>query len=155
MLPMTMNYDQAAERCRMDFTSAPQYVSLVRRQIARAIGSWGCAPEDVDRAVLICSELATNAVQHGHRAGSRFSVAVVIDRSGCLIEVSDSGTGVPRPAVAQTEDEHGRGLALVKALADDVGHRLNRPCGKTIWARFTLASDRCRDLRYAKRGAGR
>lgn len=155
MLPMTMNDDQATECCQMDFVSDPKCVSLVRRQVTRAISTWGCAPEDIDRAVLICSELATNAIQHGHSAGSRFAVGMTIDRSSCLIEVSDSGTGIPQLAAAQAEDEHGRGLALVTALADDTGHRLDEPRGKTIWARITLVSDRLSGLRQAEGSVGR
>jgi anti-sigma regulatory factor (Ser/Thr protein kinase) len=153
MLPMTMNDNQPAQRWQMDFTSDPKCVSLVRHQVAKAMTGWRCSPEDVDRAVLISSELATNAIQHGLRTGGRFAVGVSIDSSGCLIEVCDSGTGVPRPVTASTYDEHGRGLALIALLADGAGCRPDEKCGKTVWARLALGPDPFSGLSSAERTA--
>lgn len=155
MLPMTMHDNQAAERWQMHFSSDPKCVSLVRRQVTKALTKWGCAPDDIDRAVLVCSELATNAIQHGHRAGHRFEVGVTVDGSDCLIEVSDSGTGAPRLVVAEAEDEHGRGLALVTALADGTGYRPDGSSGNTAWARLALGSWTLNGLRPTEESVGR
>ncbi|MFI5753927.1 ATP-binding protein [Streptomyces sp. NPDC051569] len=126
----------------MEFTPYAKCVWLVRRQIERAMTGWGCAEDDTATAVLICGEMATNAVEHARVPGERFEVQVTVNGNACLIEVSDPLTVPPRPASPTPDDEHGRGLHLVAALADDFGHRLRPEGGKTVWARLTLTTDK-------------
>ncbi|WP_369260149.1 ATP-binding protein [Streptomyces sp. R35] len=135
---MTTPNQQAARLWTMQFTSTPRCIALVRRQVGRALAGWGYGQDDIDRALLICSELATNAVQHGHRAGHLFEVRVTAQRADCLVEVSDPTPRQPRPVTAGTDDERGRGLHLVAALAEETGHRPRSPLGKTVWARLLL-----------------
>jgi histidine kinase-like protein len=50
------------------------------------------------------------------------------------VEVFDAGTGKWNgPRDASDDDEYGRGLAIVAALADKLGHDV-RPDGQTVWA---------------------
>ena len=50
------------------------------------------------------------------------------------IEVSDSGTGEwHAPQDADLDAEYGRGLAIVAALADKLGHDITAS-GQTVWA---------------------
>ncbi|MEY9211185.1 ATP-binding protein [Thermobifida halotolerans] len=83
------------------------------------------APEEVlDRAELIISELATNAIRHTRSGdpGESFAVRVQVDHRGVRAEVR---TRAPRlwhcvPRVVTPGDpfaEHGRGLLLVDRLA--------------------------------------
>lgn len=130
----------------MQFTSSPKSVSLVRKQVTKALASWGYGTDDIDRTLLICSELATNAVRHGHRPGHLFEVRVATTGTACLVEVSDPEPRAPRAVSAGVDEEHGRGLHLVAALAEATGHRPRRPVGKTVWARLLLNApkeDRC------------
>jgi anti-sigma regulatory factor (Ser/Thr protein kinase) len=139
MLPMT-TYDQqaAARRWKMQFTSSPKCVSLVRKQVSKALAGWGYGQDDIDRALIVCSELATNAVEHGHSPGRLFEVRVTAEGTTCLVEVSDASPRLPHPVIAGTYDEHGRGLQLVAAIAEETGHRPRDPLGKTVWARLLL-----------------
>ncbi|MEV0114127.1 ATP-binding protein [Streptomyces sp. NPDC050844] len=139
MLPMTRPDQQATRLWKMQFTSTPKCIALVRRQVGKALADWGYGQDDIDRTLLVCSELATNAVQHGHRAGHLFEVQVAAERTDCLVEVSDPAPRPPRPVTAGADDEHGRGLQLVAALAEETGHRPRSPIGKTVWARLLLA----------------
>ena len=91
-----------------------------------------------DYALLVCTELAANAVRHGCGGGHLFEMRVVVIDSYCLIEVSDASTRFPRCRTAGAEDEQGRGLDLVAALAEEMGHHLRVPIGKTVWARLEL-----------------
>lgn len=134
-----MRSQQAAPMSwHMSFTPHEKCVWLVRRQVGRVLDGWGYGEDDVDTAVLVCSELATNAVQHAYAPRQHFDVQVTVTGKECLIEVSDTSPAPPRPATPDADDEGGRGLLLVAALAEGVGHRQRTPAGKTVWARLLL-----------------
>ncbi|MEU3897418.1 ATP-binding protein [Streptomyces sp. NPDC045251] len=96
-----------------------------------------------DDAVLVITELASNAVAHAvpsAAAGApevRLGLALV---SGHLmLTVSDPGDNAPvrTPSDGSALREHGRGLCIVDALADDWGWTPRPPAGKTVWATLT------------------
>jgi anti-sigma regulatory factor (Ser/Thr protein kinase) len=114
-----------------------------------------------DDAELIVSELAGNALRHTRSggAGGRFAVEVALGRAcpgraadGVVITVQDNGGGgVPRiggDGPPDTGSEHGRGLAIIAAVATRLGHQGNPETGHSVWA--YLAPDRA-----AGRGAFR
>ena len=70
--------------------------------------------------MLMLSELATNAVQH---AATEFEVGVRVAPDGHLVrvEVSDAAAGFPTPQEQIAEAPHGRGLHIVRTLADAWG----------------------------------
>jgi anti-sigma regulatory factor (Ser/Thr protein kinase) len=75
----------------------------------------------VDEAVLLVSELCTNALLHTASGdGGTFGVAVCPRPFSVRIEIRDGGS-THVPAARQQHDtfaEHGRGLGLVELLAD-------------------------------------
>ncbi len=95
--------------------------------------------EEADELVLMLSELSTNAVQH---AATEFEVAVHVapDCRRVRVEVSDGSAGFPTPPEQLPEAPHGRGLHIVRALADAWGieMRRDRP-GKTVWFSLPLS----------------
>ncbi|MGH9045748.1 MAG: ATP-binding protein [Acidimicrobiales bacterium] len=95
-------------------------------------------PEDlIDGAILMVSELATNAVQH---ARSRFELTIDCDPDGVEVEVWDHGGGEAEPQHPSATDTSGRGLQIVGALADAWGTRqATDRWGKGVW--FTLAAN--------------
>ncbi|GAA1829050.1 hypothetical protein GCM10009836_03580 [Pseudonocardia ailaonensis] len=85
----------------------------------------------VMNAELVCTELATNAVEHGGGAGT---VRIdVVEGDGLHVEVDDG-----EPAAALTIGRsrlggfRGRGLQIVTAMAD--WGVVRRAEGKTVWA---------------------
>jgi anti-sigma regulatory factor (Ser/Thr protein kinase) len=88
---------------------------------------------------VAATELITNSVRAG---ASSVEVTLHSDPSRLEIQVADNAPGVPRPAQPTLEDDHGRGLLIVGALAEQWGYRLLDPVGKVVWARF--AADRYR-----------
>jgi anti-sigma regulatory factor (Ser/Thr protein kinase) len=89
----------------------------------------------LDEAVLLVSELATNAIEHTATADEgSFHETIYQGDSSLLIAVTDDGSdNVPRPGhQADTLAESGRGLELVELIADRWDH-----CGDgqgcTVW----------------------
>ncbi|WP_329116252.1 ATP-binding protein [Streptomyces sp. NBC_01465] len=124
----------------MQFSSVRKCVPLVRSLVAKTLTVWGYGQDDIDKVVLVCGELSANAVEHGGRRGHRFEVRLTADGSHCLVEVSDANRTPPRLVEAREDDEGGRGLLLVTALAEETGHHDRNPIGKTVWARLVVDS---------------
>jgi anti-sigma regulatory factor (Ser/Thr protein kinase) len=86
---------------------------------------------------LVVSELATNSVRH---ARSAFDVSVSAKKRKLRVEVTDHGTGMPKPRHATPADTSGRGLEIVANLVDHWGF-IERPGGgKLVWFEFRLGS---------------
>jgi PAS domain S-box-containing protein len=84
------------------------------------------------------SELATNAVIHGE---SGFEVAIHVSPNGhwVRVEVTDRGSGRPVVRAVCPEDLSGRGLGIVKNLADDWGVFIDpEKSAKTVWYSMRL-----------------
>jgi anti-sigma regulatory factor (Ser/Thr protein kinase) len=106
--------------------------AAARQFVSATLVSWG-RPELVDDALVIASELATNAVLH---AGGDFTVKVVRHADGTVrVAVRDGSTVAPRARRAAPGAGSGRGLALVSALAGRWGAHLT-PEGKVVWAQL-------------------
>lgn len=123
--------DVAAPLATRRFHASARSVGQARRfLLAKLPAAWG---DDADGLVLMLSELATNAVQH---AGTEFEVAVRVspDRGRVRVEVSDVAAGYPTAREPALDALHGRGLHIVRSLADAWGieARRDRP-GKTVW----------------------
>lgn len=69
----------------------------------------------IDDATLIVSELVTNATRHG-RGACRLRLQVSVGR--VTVEVYDDSPNRPRVRPLTAEGESGRGLAMVRCLAD-------------------------------------
>jgi anti-sigma regulatory factor (Ser/Thr protein kinase) len=89
--------------------------------------------EVVEDAVLVVSELLTNAI----RAGCDFvTVGLALDSKGVRLGVRDDAPGFPVLKAAKPNDNAGRGLPIVSTLAQDWG--VDRPGAdgsrKEVWA---------------------
>ncbi|MFJ1730528.1 PAS domain S-box protein [Streptomyces sp. NPDC088254] len=102
-----------------------------RAFLHKALTSWNCA-EHADDALLLLSETLTNAVLH---AEGPISLRLHRTATDLTIEVGDRSPQLPQPRQAAEHEECGRGLILVRALAEDWGVRPTDE-GKTTW--FTL-----------------
>ncbi|MEV2250852.1 ATP-binding protein [Streptomyces sp. NPDC050147] len=86
--------------------------------------------ERVDEATLVVSELVTNATRHG---GSGCRLRLAISDHRVTVEVHDDNPARPRMGSPEAGAESGRGLAIVRHLAESfevVGARH----GKTVRA---------------------
>ncbi len=106
----------------------------------------GVSEAVVDDAVLVLSELLSNACRHGRPLGDAATVgdgnvraAWRLDKSGRLsIEVTDGGGPTrPLPATPSVTARGGRGLGIIAALCDDWGVRDGATGEVTVWAVLT------------------
>jgi anti-sigma regulatory factor (Ser/Thr protein kinase) len=127
----------AEARSRCVLLDVPRERALmvdVRSQARTAMRSWMLLDEVVDTATLLASELATNALVHGH---GRIELRLRLTRDRLVLESVDSGQHMPRRRRAGDDDEGGRGLQLVASLADRWGFRAT-DLGKVVWAELDL-----------------
>jgi serine/threonine-protein kinase RsbW len=112
-------------------------VPMARRILAATLNTVGVTEECRADILLALAEACSNAVNHAIPADS-YEVAVEIDDEKCLIEVTDAGGGFDLAAVPgdmPALSEAGRGLHIIRALADQFDLRPNEPTGTLI--RFT------------------
>ncbi|GCD90954.1 SpoIIE family protein phosphatase [Nocardioides sp. LS1] len=119
------------QRARRSFVADPRSVGQARRFARELLEEWG-APELIDNAALVVSELVTNAVVH---TGTTAVVDLRLDAASLRVEVADqhptrtlpTGTSTP-PADA----EGGRGLMITSSLASSWGVEYT-PVSKRVW----------------------
>ncbi|MEU0841384.1 ATP-binding protein [Streptomyces sp. NPDC005962] len=129
--------DPVIHEDRVDYVPTPISVTRARRHAARMVAEWG-HPALADDAALIVSELAGNALRHGHVPGRLFRVCLTLTKTTLRIAVADpKGERLPHPRQPSPEATHGRGLLIVRALAPRWGVR-ERTVGKEIWAELDL-----------------
>ena len=128
-------------------------VGRVRRFVRESLTTIGVAEPAIDSAVLLASELATNAVLH---ARTPFHVLVTRpDEADVTVAVRDLGPLLPtlRPMVdLQTT---GRGLRLVDTLATAWGVEATDDGGKSVWFSVAVeetAEDAALEAQYAAAG---
>jgi anti-sigma regulatory factor (Ser/Thr protein kinase) len=93
-----------------------------------------CPDDLVDSAVLLTSELVTNAIVHAKTA---FELELTSPDARVHIAVTDDSRDLPSVESHEALDEHGRGIPLVASQADDWGIEATR-FGKTVWFSLTL-----------------
>ncbi|WP_406098856.1 ATP-binding protein [Streptomyces sp. NBC_01013] len=120
--------------------SEPVSVSAARRYVARALAEWGLpdGTDTGDTVRLIISELATNAVQHTFGQSPTFTVDLRLERDERLcLGVTDSHPRWPQRLPAAVQQDNGRGMVIIRALAKEYGGRLSvtptSDGGKTVW----------------------
>ncbi|MGD3108338.1 ATP-binding protein [Streptomyces sp. YGL11-2] len=117
------------------------------RQFTRTtLQGWRMCPGLADDAVLVVSELVTNALRHGAGETRRTLnyagpepfchawLALTRQERGVLCAVSDAGATAPVLRDRDELAESGRGLHLVELLSDAWGWTPPDRAGKTVWA---------------------
>jgi anti-sigma regulatory factor (Ser/Thr protein kinase) len=109
----------------------PEGASFARRATARAAELWRLDRELTEIALLLVSELATNAIKHG---APPVRLSLRLDAGRLRVEVTDSSPALPRLTQPGPDQAGGRGLQIVQQLAARWGSQVSRSrLGKTVW----------------------
>ncbi|MFF1420702.1 ATP-binding protein [Streptomyces sp. NPDC058280] len=126
MLTTSMRFDRSA-------ASVPAARAFTRDVLGEA-RAYAHALDDV---LLCVSELATNAVRHGVPVGGALLLKVDADDQRVRVECHDANRRRPRLRHPAADDQSGRGLLLVEAIASRWGVG-ERPFGKFVWFELDL-----------------
>lgn len=99
-----------------------------RRFVAETLATWGA--EGGDDAMLVVSELVTNALLH-----ARTPMELTVTEHGAdrvRLSVTDGSPQVPRQRDFSVESGTGRGLRLLDSIATEWGVERHAE-GKTVW----------------------
>ena len=117
----------------IQLNTLPASVRRGRAFVAGSLTQWDMRPL-IDKAVLVTSELVTNAIRASWPQHPMITVWLWADGLNVVIEVWDEAPGVPAvPVLATPQDECGRGLAIVAELSRNWGYYRDKT-GKVIWA---------------------
>jgi anti-sigma regulatory factor (Ser/Thr protein kinase) len=127
-----------------DLPSLRISVRTARDTVRRQLRAWRLPGDVCTDAVLLVSELATNAVIHSGSDRMLCGLSLT-SREQLRIEVHDDGHTSARPACSGSgsgsRDESGRGLLIVQQLADSWGTaRSGRTGGNIVWAVLRLGA---------------
>jgi hypothetical protein len=118
---------------RVRLTREPSSAAEARSQVREVIRAWKI-PVDPDIAILLTSDLVTNAITHGE--GETVTLGIRCSRGHLRVDVYDSPRPLPAQADGAVDAAIGRGLVLVAALSTEWGS-FRTPAGKAVY--FTLA----------------
>lgn len=134
--------------CERVFPGRADQVPQARHWVCAVLGTAGAVA--VDDAVLVVSELATNALRHSASGSPGGKFAVVVQTAGdtVVLHVRDQGQRrthrVDDGTHAADGDGHGHGMAVVAALSAAWGIAVaDVACGNTRDAGDPLAGGRC------------
>jgi hypothetical protein len=114
---------------RVRLTREPSAAALARREVRAVIGAWD-AGVDADVAVLLASDLVTNAITRGE--GKTITLAVRCTAGRLRVDVYDTWRALPLVLDAGASAAAGPGLALVATLADEWG-TFRTPAGMAVY----------------------
>lgn len=126
----------ASVEFHLPLNRAPEAARLARRATSARLSEWGLAV-CADDALLVVSELVTNAVRHG-----REPIVLHLSTRGelVLIAVQDGlTTRLPAPRGLTHTQPSGRGMHLVSAVSQRWGWDRGQNY-KVVWAEIPLAS---------------
>lgn len=116
-------------------------VRIARHAFADQLEELGVPPEDRDDAMLVLSELVSNAVRHAAPLPSgEINVRWEVADEVLHIEITDGGAGTrPHASVAALSSLGGRGLDIVRSVSTKWGVTEGED-SVTVWAEVPRSS---------------
>jgi serine/threonine-protein kinase RsbW len=122
---MEMNFTAEEELC---ISSSLENLSTVEDYVDAVCKRNAISEDHYGNIIIAITEGVNNAIAHGNKKDTQKSVYIRINNSsdGLTCEIEDEGAGfdfenLPDPTAPENiEMEHGRGVFLMKALADSI-----------------------------------
>lgn len=112
------------------FAGEERQLSAVRRWLASLLPD--CPARD--DVAIIATELASNAIRHtASGQGGSFAVGITLHQRIIRVAVADGGSPGEPQVIDDPDQEHGRGLLLVRGLAIRIGMCGNHR-SRVVWA---------------------
>jgi hypothetical protein len=121
------------QKRRVSLPAGPTAPGKARSLVRATIQAWE-VPVDMFVAVLLTSELVTNAVRHETR--DTITLVITCGYGQLHVDVHDTSCELPVPVDGPLDAETGRGLILVAGLSSSWGY-YQTPAGKAVY--FALA----------------
>lgn len=112
----------ACETIKMEITSNPEYVGIIRLTTSGIANKIGFSMDDIEDIKVAVSEACTNSIKHSN--DNAFYITYSILENGLSIEIEDKGKGydiksIPTPDL-ENPKENGLGIFIIQTLMDDV-----------------------------------
>ncbi len=113
---------------KLRLSSRPENILLVERLIEDVCDVFSVGEEKYGNILISVTEAVNNAIYHGNKSnpGKNFDVTFKTDPKNITFIIKDEGPGfdynnLPDPTAPENiEKDHGRGIFLMKSLADKV-----------------------------------
>jgi PAS domain S-box-containing protein len=128
-------YRQPPDPLRLELPGMAERLAGMRKDLREWLASGGVTGEARDAVVLAVGEAASNAIEHARSADARPRLTVTAALRGGSIDVRVRDTGHWRPP--GDPGNRGRGLAIMRAVMDDVAIDPGRP-GTSVHMSRTL-----------------
>jgi anti-sigma regulatory factor (Ser/Thr protein kinase) len=121
----------------IDLPPVPGSVPLARRLVRDVLRTWA-APQDLDDAALLVTELVANVVDHA--GGDVLTLELTLAEAWLRVGVVDGSAIRPIVREMSHEQERGRGMRLVAEIAERWGAEEHNG-GKRVWFELPAALD--------------
>ena len=122
----------------IDLAPTAPSITAARHVVLELLRVWG-TPQDRDDAALLVTELVANVVDH---VGGEASLTLELTSSEGWLRIAVRDGSSVRPVVQELSQERprGRGLRMVRAIADRWGSE-DHQGGKRVWCELGPAQD--------------
>jgi serine/threonine-protein kinase RsbW len=116
---------EAGHSVRLTIPARAEYITLGRLALTAIAGVRPVSDETLHDLKLALTEACTNSVQHAYgNGGGEVEIVYRLESDRLVIEVGDMGSGFEpgelAPAAEGELEEGGLGIAIIRALADEV-----------------------------------
>ncbi|MFC4999216.1 SpoIIE family protein phosphatase [Dactylosporangium cerinum] len=127
--------DEVPRTARATYPASAERSRTARRFVEQTLLGWGVPGERVDTAVSVVAELFANAATHARTRTVELRLHLL--PAHIAVEVFDQDNRLPFLIEPTFDDEHHRGLHIVRATSDRWGTRAVAD-GKIVWAEIPL-----------------
>jgi serine/threonine-protein kinase RsbW len=134
---------EAGSAIRLTIPAKPEYIVVGRLALTGIAKLWPVSEETLSDLKLALTEACTNSVRHAYGNGRRGVVEILyqLEPDRLVVEVTDNGAGfseLERAAGADELNEGGLGIAIIRALADEleIGRRQGGEGSRLRFAKY-------------------